>query len=170
VDVPRQEKEENKNKKRQKDTDEWRAKKNNEVHYGYKDHEKADKKHKIITKQKVISVEVHDSQELKNLVEEGKDKIIYAEAGYAGEEAKESIPEGVKKRIQEKGKRNKSLTKKQERDNKAKSHIRVRVEHVIGMKSNRMKGILIRSIGIARGCFNIGLMNLVYNLRRYACE
>jgi IS5 family transposase len=40
-----------------------------------------DKKHAIITKQKVASAEVHDSQELKNLVEAGKDKIIYADAG-----------------------------------------------------------------------------------------
>jgi IS5 family transposase len=155
------EKEENKNKRRQKDTDARWAKKNNEVHYGYKDHVKVDKKHKIITKQKVTSAEVHDSQELKNLVEAGKDTIIYADSGYVGEEVQECIPEGVKKR-------NKPLTKTQERNNKTKSSIRVRVEHVFGMMTNTMKGILIRSIGIARACFNIGLMNLVYNLSRYA--
>jgi IS5 family transposase len=80
------EKEENKHKRRQKDTDARQAKKNNEVHYGYKNHVKADKKHKIITKQRVTGAEVHDSQELKNLVEEGKDKIIYADAAYVGEE------------------------------------------------------------------------------------
>jgi hypothetical protein len=86
----------------------------------------------------------------------------------AGEEVQECIPEGVKNRIHEKGKRNKPLTKTRERKNKAKSPIRVRVEHVFGMMTNTMKGILIRSIGIARACFNIGLMNLVYNLSRYA--
>jgi IS5 family transposase len=161
-------KEENKNKRRQKDTDARWAKKNNEVHYGYKNHVKVDKKNKIITKQSVTSAEVHDSQELKNLVEDGKDKIIYADAGYVGEEVQECIPEGVKNRIHEKGKRNKPLTKGQERENKAKSHIRVRVEHVFGMMTNTMKGITIRSIGIVRACFNIGLMNLVYNLSRYA--
>jgi IS5 family transposase len=62
------EKEENKNKKRQKDTGARRAKKNNEVHYGYKNHVKVDKKNKIITKRKVTGAEVHDSRELKNLV------------------------------------------------------------------------------------------------------
>ena len=160
-------KEENKNKRRQKDTDARWAKKNNEVHYGYKNHVKVDKKNKIITKQSVTSAEVHDSQELKNLVEDGKDKIIYADAGYVGEEVQECIPEGVKNRIHEKGKRNKPLTKGQERENKAKSHIRVRVEHVFGMMTNTMKGITIRSIGIVRACFNIGLMNLAYNLSRY---
>jgi IS5 family transposase len=162
------EKEENRNKRRQKDVDARWAKKNNEVHYGYKDHVKVDKKHKIITKHTVTSAEVHDSQELKNLVEEGKDKIIYADAGYVGEEVQGCIPEGVKNRIHEKGKRNKPLTKGQERENKAKSHIRVRVEHVFGMMTNTMKGITIRSIGKVRACFNIGLMNLVYNLSRDA--
>jgi IS5 family transposase len=69
-------------------------------------------------------------------VEEGKDKIIYADAGYVGKE----VQMGVKNRIHEKGKKKKKLTKKQERDNKAKSHIRVKVEHVFGMMTNTMKG------------------------------
>jgi IS5 family transposase len=97
-------------------------------------------------------------------VEEGKDKRIYADSGYVGEDVQSCIPYGVKNRIYEKGKRNKPLTKTRERNNKAKSHIRVRVEHVFGMMTNTMKGILIRSIGLARARFNIGLMNLVYNL------
>jgi IS5 family transposase len=63
-----------KEKKRQKDTDARWAKKHNEVHYGYKDHVKADKKTKVITKYTVTDAAAHDSQELKNLVEEGKDK------------------------------------------------------------------------------------------------
>jgi IS5 family transposase len=58
----------------------------NREQYGYKNHGKAGKKHKIITKQRVTSAEVHDSRELKTLVEEGKDKIIYADAAYVGEE------------------------------------------------------------------------------------
>jgi IS5 family transposase len=162
------EKEGNKNKRQQKDTAERWAKKNSEVHYGYKDHVKVDKKHKIITKHPVTSAEVHDRQELKNLVEAGKDKRIYADSAYTGEEVQACIPKGVKNRIHEKGKRNKPLMKRQERNNKAESHIRVRVEHVFGMMTNTMKGIVIRSIGMARACFNIGLMNLVYNLSRYA--
>lgn len=162
------EKDENKNKRRQKDVDARWAKKNEETHYGYKNHIKIDKKSKIITKHRTTSAEVHDSQELKNLVEEGKDKRLYGDSGYAGEEVQKCIPEGVKNRIHEKGKRNKPLTKTQKRENKAKSHIRARVEHVFGMMTNTMKGITIRSIGMRRACFNIGLMNLVYNLSRYA--
>jgi hypothetical protein len=54
--------------------------------------------------------------------------------------------------------------KKQE--SRVESHIRVRVEHVFGMMANTMKGIRIRSIKMVWAGFNIGLMNLVYNLSR----
>ena len=33
--------------------------------------------------------------------------------------------------------------------------------------TNSMNGIYIQSIGFARAEFNIGLMNLVYNMSRY---
>jgi IS5 family transposase len=81
-------------------------------------------------------------------VEEGKDKIIYADAAYVGEEVQKCILKGVKNRINEKGKKNKPPTKKQERDNKAKPHIRARVEHVFGMMMNTMKGITVGRIGV----------------------
>ena len=49
----------------QKDTDARWMTKNKERHYRYKAHVKIDKKSKIITKYRVTSGEVHDSQELK---------------------------------------------------------------------------------------------------------
>jgi IS5 family transposase len=107
--------EENKNKKRQKDTDARWAKKNQETHYGYKDHIKADKKTKLITKYTATDASVHDSQELKNLVEADKDKRIYADSAYTGEEVQECIPEDAQNRIHEKGYRNQPLSKGQAR-------------------------------------------------------
>jgi IS5 family transposase len=80
------EKEENRHKKAQKDVDARWAVKNKEKHYGYKNHIKIDKKSKIITKYRTSSAEVHDSQELKNLIEEGKDKRLYGDSAYTGEE------------------------------------------------------------------------------------
>jgi IS5 family transposase len=122
----------------------------------------------VITKQKITSTEVHDSHALQYLVEAGKDKRLYEDSGYAGEAVQGCIPEGVKNRIHEKGKQNKPLTKTQKRKNKAKSPIRARAEHVFGTIAATMQGITIRSIGMACACFNIGLMNLAYNLIRYA--
>jgi IS5 family transposase len=160
------EKEENRNKRAQKDTDARWAIKNKEVHYGYKDHIKIDKKSKIITKYEVSSAEEHDSQELKNLIEEKKDRRIYGDSAYTGEEVQKCIPEEVKNRIHEKGNRNHPLTKTQKRNNTAKSRIRARVEHVFG-RMQQFGGIVIRTIGIRRAKIQIGLLNMTYNLTRY---
>jgi IS5 family transposase len=160
------EKEENRNKKAQKDVDARWAVKNKEKHYGYKNHIKIDKKSKIITKYRTASAEVHDSQELENLIDE-KDKVIYGDSAYTGEEVQSCIPETIQNRIHEKGCRNKPLTKIQERNNTAKSRIRVRVEHVFAA-INHFGGIFIRTIGIRRAEFQIGMMNLAYNMARYS--
>jgi len=160
------EKKKNRHKKAQKDVDARWAVKNKEKHYGYKNHVKVDKKSKIITKYRATSAEVHDSQELENLIEPEKDKVIYGDSAYTGEEVQSCIPETVKNRIHEKGYRNNPLTKTQERNNTAKSRIRVRVEHVFA-SINHFGGIFIRTIGMRRAEFQIGLMNLTYNFTRY---
>ena len=165
--IPEEWKEErNRHKKAQKDTDARWATKNKERHYGYKDHVKVDKESKIITKYEVTSAEIHDSRELKNLIDARKDKVIYGDSAYTGEEVQKCIPKDVRNMIHEKGYRNRPLTKRQIKNNKAKSKIRVRVEHVFGAM-NHFGGICIRTIGIARTEFQIGLLNLTYNLKRY---
>jgi len=155
------------NKMSQKDTDARWMTKNKERHYGYKDHVKVDKKSKIITKYLVTSAEVHDSQEMKNLIDKKKDRILYGDSAYTGEEIQKCIPKRILNRIHEKGYRNRPLTKTQKKNNTAKSRIRARVEHVFG-RMNHFGGIIIRSIGIARAEMQIGLLNLTYNLTRYA--
>jgi len=161
------ERKKNRHKKAQKDVDARWATKNKEKHYGYKNHIKIDKKSKIITKYSATSAEVHDSQELEKLIEEGKDKRIYGDSAYTGEDVQSCIPETTINRIHEKGYRNRPMTKTQERNNKAKSHIRARVEHVFA-RMNQFGGIFIRTIGMARAEFQIGLMNMAYNITRYA--
>ncbi|MCL2138463.1 MAG: IS5 family transposase [Treponema sp.] len=160
-------KEENRHKKAQKDVNARWVTKNNERHFGYKNHIKIDKKSKIITKYRATSAEVHDSQELKNLVEKEKDKRLYGDSAYTGEEVQSCIAKTTLNRIHEKGYRNRPLTKTQKRNNTVKSRIRARVEHVFAV-IHHFGGLFIRSIGIKRAEFQIGLMNLTYNLSRYA--
>jgi IS5 family transposase len=160
--------EEKKNMRAQKDTDARWAVKNKEVHYGYKDHIKADKKSKIITEYTVTSAEVHDSQEFGNLINPGKDRCIYGDSAYAGEEIQRCIPRGTGNRIHEKGYRNHPLSKSQQRSNRAKSRIRARVEHIFGTMTNSMGGIFIRTIGAVRAGMQTGLLNPAYNFKRYA--
>ena len=157
----------NRHKRAQKDTDARWMTKNKVRHYGYKDHIKTDKKSKIITKYRVTSASVHDSQELKNLIDIKKDKRLYGDSAFAGKEFQKFIPKHIKIRINEKGYRDKPLTKMQERENTVKSRIRARVEHVFAAM-HHFGGKTIRTIGIGRAEIQIGILNLTYNLTRYA--
>ena len=157
---------ENAHKLAQKDTDARWAKKNNEVHYGYKNHVKCDADSKLITNYDITDSAVHDSQRCTELLD-NKDKAVYADSAYSGAEIAENLPENCKNQICEKGYRNHPLTEEQKENNKKKSKIRCRIEHIFGFMTNSMNGINIRSIGIDRAWFNIELMNLVYNMLRY---
>jgi len=44
--------------------------------------------------------------------------------------------------------------------------VRARVEHVFGHQENAVGRKIVRTIGIARARFKIGMMNLGYNMRR----
>jgi IS5 family transposase len=155
----------------QKDVDARWAKKNNETHYGYKSHDKADADSKMIVDYVVTDAVVHDSKVIVDLLDE-KDKVVYADSAYVGEELEKSIQEKVpdaEYKPIERAYRNKPLTEEQKAENKERSRIRVRVEHIFGYMTNSMNGIFVRSIGKARAACTIGLMNLTYNLSRYVC-
>jgi IS5 family transposase len=160
------EKSENVDKVRQKDTDARWTIKNKERHFGYKDHVKIDAESKLITGYSVTDASVHDSQALIGLMDE-KDKVLYADSAYSGNPIAGQLPEGIENQIHEKGYRNRPLSEEQKAGNKRKSRTRSRIEHVFGYMTGTMRGITVRSIGIARAKFNIGLTNLIYNLCRY---
>lgn len=153
----------NENKRRQKDTDARWTKKNNEVHFGYKDHVKVDAESKIITDYAVTSANVHDSQVFTELIGD-TDVTVYADSAYVGQD----VPEEVHAEICEKGYRNHPLTEEQKARNREKSKVRCRIEHVFGYMTGSMRGITFRGVGKPRADFNIGLTNLVYNMCRYA--
>jgi IS5 family transposase len=161
---------ENPHKLSQKDTDARWTKKNNETFYGYKNHVKVDTKSKLINNYEVTPASVHDSQALDALLKETENEgqSFYADSAYVGP-AQETVIEksGMKNCVIEKGYKNKPLTDEQKANNKAKSKIRVRVEHVFGFVENSMHGSYIRCIGMIRAEATIGLMNLTYNIFRY---
>jgi IS5 family transposase len=59
----------------------------------------------------------------------------------------------------------KPLNEEQTLSNRMKSKIRARVEHVLGAKA-AMSGHGLRTIGLLRSKIQIGLLNLVYNMKR----
>ena len=121
---------------------------------------------KLITNYGVTDAAVHDSQRCTELLE-SSDRIFYADSAYCSKEIIENLPEGCQAQICEKGKRNQPLTDEQKKSNREKSKTRCRIEHIFGFITNSMHGITIRSIGITRAWFNIGLTNLIYNFCRY---
>jgi IS5 family transposase len=153
----------------QKDTDARWTKKNGESHFGYKDHVKVDEKSKIITQYTVTDASVHDSQQTQSLVgEPDKGKPVYADSAYAGAPIAKALEDrGVENKIHQRAYRNKPLTDVQKQDNREKSKVRVRVEHVFGFVENSLGGSFIRSIGTIRAAGIIGLMNLTYNMFRF---
>jgi IS5 family transposase len=159
----------NPHKLSQKDTDARWTKKNNESHYGYKNHIKGDQKSKLIEKYAVTDASVHDSKPVTNLLEEkDADQPLYGDSAYTGPLVEEAISKNkMKNRAHEKGYRNKPLTEEQKKSNKEKSTIRVRIEHIFGFVENSMHGSYIRCIGKIRAESQIGLMNLTYNLFRF---
>lgn len=154
---------ENPHKIAQKDTDARWTKKGDETHYGYKDHVKVDADSKLILDYEVTPANVHDSNEFEEFFGE-EDQAAYADSAYVGKE----LPEHIRNEVCEKGYRNKPLTEEQKENNRRKSKIRCRIEHVFGFMTVSMHGLTLRSIGLSRARFNIGLTNLVYNLCRFA--
>ena len=158
---------ENRHKLAQKDTDARWTKKNNQTYYGYKDHVKADAKSKLITNYSVTHAAINDNQEFVGLLREN-DGPLYGDCAFVGEKFVRQFPKGVTSMIHEKAEKNRPLTEAQKASNREKSRIRCRIEHIFGYMTGAMHGITVRSIGLARAEFNIGMMNLVYNLCRYS--
>ena len=152
-------------KRRQKDMAARWTKKHGRSHYGYKNHVNVDNKHKLIRTWAVTPANVHDSQLLDELLDEdNSSKDVWADSAYrSGEQEQRLRDRKYRSHIQRKGERNKPLTRWEQQGNRTRAT--VRVEHVFGAQcATRTK--LIRCIGLERSTLAIGMMNLVYNLRR----
>lgn len=154
----------------QKDLDAAWAKKNEEVHFGYKDHVLVDTDSKMIVDWRVTAANIHDSKMLTALMGD-EIRELWADSAYMSADLlawfQEYCPH-IKLHISEKGYKNNPLTEEQKTSNREKSKIRARIEHVFGHMTNSMGGMFMRCIGITRAESAIVMKNLVYNISRYA--
>jgi transposase, IS5 family len=152
----------------QKDVDARWTKKNEQKFYGYKNHVNVDVKGKLIREYSVTPANVHDSQELPNVLDsDNTGSGVWADSAYRSEAIEEQLKKkGLKSHVHQKAYRNRLLSNFQYLRNTGKSRIRARVEHIFGWMENRT-GSFLRSIGQLRAATRIGLMNLVYNMDRY---
>ena len=100
----------------------------------------------------------HDSQPVLEMNNE-TDNVVYADSAFWGKPVAEKLPENVVNMIHERGTKVRPLSEEQQANNRRKSKVRCRIVHIFGLH-----GITVRSIGIERAAFNIGLTNLIYNL------
>ena len=151
-------------KRRQKDTEARWTKKNDEKHYGYKNHINADEGNKLIQSYSVTHAAVHGSQIFDELLDQaidadGNKRAVYAHSAYRSEAQEQRLAEAeIESQVCEKGRRGKPLTEEQKLSNRTKSKVRARVEHVFGAQA-AMGGHLVRTIGLQRAKVKIDDMD-----------
>ena len=111
---------------------------------------------------------MHDSTIFEEILATNTSKNVWADSAYRSEEHELTLEVmGYRSHVHKNGKRNKPLSEQDKQANKRKSHIRARVEHVFGSITNEQGGLNFKVIGIARNTVKIGMMNVVYNMRRF---
>jgi transposase, IS5 family len=153
---------------RQKDSEARWTKKNNEVHYGWKNHVKADLKTKLILNSTTTPASVHDSQVFEGLLDD-KDQAVLADSAYhSAEHEAHLIKIDAQEFLMRKATSGHPLSEAEIQTNHTISRMRVRVEHIFARMA-QMGADLCRSIGLKRATQHNHLSNLVYNMDRYAC-
>lgn len=153
---------------RQKDSEARWTKKHSQVHYGWKNHVKADLKTKLIIHSITTPAQVHDSQVFKALLDD-KDQAVLADSAYHSEAHEAHLIQlHAQEFLMRKSTRGHPLSKAQQQTNHTISRMRVRVEHIFGRMA-QMGADWCRSIGLQRATQHNHLSNLVYNMDRYAC-
>jgi IS5 family transposase len=155
-------------KNAQKDKDARWTKKHGHSYYGYKNHVGIDAKHKFVRRFAATDASVHDSQKLDDVLDRSNTASgVWADSAYRSAEIEARLKAGgYTSRIHRRAHRNCPLSERETAANTTRSRIRARVEHVFGHQENSMGRKLVRTIGIVRATMKIGMMNLVYNMRR----
>ncbi|GAA5444761.1 IS5 family transposase ISPso3 [Microbulbifer sp. NBRC 101763] len=102
------------------------------------------------------------------LLGDNSSKDVWADSAYYSEELEITLEAmGYRSHLHKKVCRSKLLSDRDTKTNRQKSKIRARVEHVFGSMENEQGGMFVRTIGLARASAKVGMMNLVYNMRRF---
>ena len=156
-------------KRRHKDVDARWTKKHGVSEYGYKNHVSVDRAYGLVRRYEVTDAACHDSQVFEQVLDERNTSgDVWADSAYRSEGHELMSAEGgYRSRGHRKGQRDHPLPERSREANRKKSRVRARVEHVFGHQE-AMGGKLIRTVGLDRASCKIGMMNLVFNLRRFA--
>jgi transposase, IS5 family len=153
----------------QRDLEARWTKKHGKSYFGYKSHISIDVEYGFIRRYAVTDAAVHDSQVLGQLLDDDNEADdLWADSAYRSEMI-EAVLEMLQfeSHIHERSYRNRPLTEQQQLDNRERSSIRAKVEHVFGNWIMTMGGKLVRSIGLDAVSAQLGLKHLTYNFKRF---
>ena len=127
-----------------------------------------DRKTKLVIEERATAANVHDSQVFDELLgapkKRGRD--VWADSAYRSAEQEQGLKrQGFRSHVHERAYRGRPLTAAQQRENRKKSRVRVRVEHVFATMT-QMGGMTVRTIGIERMRVWSTMKALSYNLKR----
>ncbi len=155
---------------RQASRDAARTKKHGKSYFGYKNHTSVDKQHKLIRSYEATAANKHDGHQLEALIDgDNSSANVWADSAYRSAENESMLEDrGYRSHIHRKKPRGKDMPERSKQANQKRSQVRARVEHVYADVKRDGKKFMARCIGQARAELRIGLMNMVYNARRWS--
>ena len=120
-----------KNKEGARDPEMHQTKKGNEWHFGMKVHIGADSESGLVHSASVTAANVHDSQQLPNLLH-GQETRLYGDSAYRGTKQKEqlkALAPRARDFTNKRAYRNRPLSEADQHTNRRKSSVRAKVEH-----------------------------------------
>jgi len=135
--------------------------------FGYKNHIATDQRFGFIRGFEVTGASAYDGRYLRDVLrKDNTASDVWADSAYRSKKNEEWLEKnGFKSRIHQKKPKGRPMPERTRMANAKRSAVRSKVEHVFGEQKNRM-GLFIRTIGIARAKLKIGMVNIVYNMRR----
>jgi len=150
------------------DTQAQSTEKNGKHYFGYKGHIGVDVESKLIRKRRFTPANVHDSQEMENLMS-GDERSIWADKAYSNDKLKRSARAlGIYCGILDKKKRGKKLSGKQQRRNRQQSGVRAAVEHPFAFMRKKLKIGYATAKTMARNALRFDMWCIIYNVIRGA--
>ena len=154
-------------KRRHKDVEARWTRKHGVTHYGYKNHISMDREFALVRGWEVTDGACHDSRVFEQVLDEtNTNGDVWADSAYCSREHERLLSEGGwRSHIHRKDYRNRALSA---RSRQATASVRRCAPpwSMSSLNTRAWAAIRTRTIGLARARIKVGMMNLVYNLRR----
>jgi transposase, IS5 family len=158
-----------KNEEKARDPEMHQTKKGNEWHFGMKVHIGVDSQTGLVHSASVTPANVHDSQELPNLLH-GEETRLYGDSAYHGSTQREAVREHAPRAADFTNKRayrNTPLTERDKEINRRKSSVRAKVEHTFLTLKRQWGFSKVRYRGLVKNANRAFAMLAMINLNKW---